>query len=112
MVSTSGSSTELILQALSVVILAPIAEELFFRGVVYTAIKQAGYPGLAIGFSAIFFASIHGSLALILPLTLLAIVLIWIYEKTGSIFAPILVHATFNAVNFTMIKLLPEMINQ
>jgi len=111
MVSNSGSSTELILQALSVVILAPIAEELFFRGVVYTAIKQAGYPGLAVGFSAIFFASIHGSLTLILPLTLLAIVLIWIYEKTGSIFAPILVHATFNAVNFTMIKLLPEMMN-
>ena len=111
MVSISSSQTELILQAFSVVILAPIAEELFFRGVIYTSIKQAGLPNLAIGFSAIFFAAIHGSWALMLPLIVLSLILVWIYERTGSIIAPIVMHTTFNAVNFAMIKCLPPLTN-
>ena len=100
MVAMSNSQTELALQALSVMFFAPIAEELLFRGVIYTSIKQAGHPKLAIGFSAIIFAAIHGSLALMLPLAALAWALVWIYEKTGTIIAPILMHATFNAINF------------
>ena len=43
-----------------------------------------------------------------LPLTVLAVILVWLYEKTGSIVAPVLMHAAFNAVNFAMIKLLPQ----
>ena len=112
MVAMSNSQTELALQALSVMIFAPIAEELLFRGVIYTSIKQAGHPKLAIGFSAIIFATIHGSLALMLPLAALAWALVWIYEKTGTIIAPILMHATFNAINFSMIKFLPHLANQ
>ncbi len=109
MVSMSSSQTELILQAFSVVILAPIAEELFFRGVIYTSIKQARLPKLAIAFSAIFFAAIHGSWALMLPLTVLSLILVWIYERTGTIIAPIVLHATFNGFSFALIKCLPAL---
>ena len=112
MVAMSSSQTELALQALSVMVFAPIAEELLFRGVIYTHIKQAGHPKLAIGFSAIIFAAIHGNLALILPLAVLGWALVWIYEKTGTIIAPIIMHATFNAINFSMIKLLPQLVNR
>ena len=112
MVAMSNSQTELALQALSVMFFAPIAEELLFRGVIYTSIKQAGHPKLAIGFSAIIFATIHGSLALMLPLAALAWALVWVYEKTGTIIAPIIMHATFNAINFSLIKLLPQLISQ
>ena len=112
MVAMSTSQTELALQALSVMVFAPIAEELLFRGVIYTHIKQAGHPKLAIGFSAIIFAAIHGNLALILPLAVLGCVLVWVYEKTGTIIAPIIMHSTFNAINFSMIKLLPQLVNR
>ena len=112
MVAMSSSQTELALQALSVMIFAPIAEELLFRGVIYTHIKQAGHPKLAIGFSAIIFAAIHGNLALTLPLAALGLALVWVYEKTGTIIAPILMHATFNAINFSMIKLFPQLVNR
>ena len=44
-----------------------------------------------------------------LPLTVLAVVLVWLYEKTGSIIAPIIMHATFNAINFALIKLAPNL---
>ena len=70
--------------------------------------RDLGHRRMAIAASSLLFAAIHGSLALMLPLTVLAVVLVWLYEKTGSIIAPILMHAAFNAVNFAMIKLIPQ----
>ena len=104
----ASAPPELALQALSVVVMAPICEELLFRGVIYPSLRDLGHPRLAIAASSLLFAAIHGSLALMLPLTVLAVILVWLYEKSGSIVAPILMHAAFNAVNFAMIKLLPQ----
>lgn len=109
MVSAAKNQAEIILQIISVVLLAPMAEELLFRGVVYTSLKQAGHPVSAVLVSSLIFAAVHGSFALMLPLTVLAVVLVWLYEKTGSIIAPIIMHATFNAINFALIKLAPNL---
>ncbi len=109
MVAQSENTAEVAIQALSIIILAPLAEELLFRGVIYTSIRELGYRKVAIVVSSVIFAAIHGSWALMLPLTVLAMALIWLYEYTGSITAPIIMHATFNAVNFTLIKLAPQM---
>ena len=108
MVARASAPPELALQALSVVVMAPICEELLFRGVIYPSLRDLGHHRLAIAASSLLFAAIHGSLALMLPLTVLAVILVWLYEKTGSIIAPVLMHAAFNAVNFAMIKLLPQ----
>jgi len=108
MVARASAPPELALQALSVVVFAPVCEELLFRGVLYPSLRDLGHRRMAIAASSLLFAAIHGSLALMLPLTVLAVVLVWLYEKTGSIIAPILMHATFNAVNFAMIKLIPQ----
>ncbi len=108
MVARASAPPELALQALSVVVLAPICEELLFRGVLYPSLRDLGHRRMAIAASSLLFAAIHGSLALMLPLTVLAVILVWLYEKTGSIVAPILMHAAFNAANFAMIKILPQ----
>ncbi len=108
MVARASAPPELALQALSVVVFAPICEELLFRGVLYPSLRDLGHRRMAIAASSLLFAAIHGSLALMLPLTVLAVALVWLYEKTGSIIAPILMHAAFNAVNFAMIKLIPQ----
>jgi len=109
MVSAAQNPGEIAVQFLSVIIMAPIAEELLFRGTLYPALKNAGHPRLAVIVSAILFAAVHAKLELMLPLTLLGIALVWLYEKTGSILAPIFMHATFNLVNFSMIKFIsPE----
>lgn len=108
MVARASAPPELALQALSVVVFAPVCEELLFRGVLYPSLRDLGHRRMAIAASSLLFAAIHGSLALMLPLTVLAVVLIWLYEKTGSIVAPILMHAAFNAINFAMIKLIPQ----
>ena len=41
------------------------------------------------------------------PLLLLALVLTWLYEQTGNLLAPILAHATFNALQFAIFYLMP-----
>ena len=81
------------------IVLAPVAEEILFRGVLYTTVKEAGYPRLALFGTSLFFAAFHMSAMAFVPLTFFAIVLTLLYERTGRLLAPIAAHATFNAVN-------------
>jgi len=80
--------------------IAPVAEELLFRGILYPAIKQAGFPGVALWGTSLLFAAIHVNLGIFVPLLLLALVLAQLYERTGNLLAPITAHALFNAFNF------------
>ena len=82
------------------IVVAPLAEEMLFRGILYPAIKDRGYPGLAIWLSAFLFALMHLNVMIFLPLMALAIVLTLLYEKTNNLMAPIAAHSLFNALNF------------
>lgn len=82
--------------------LAPPAEEMLFRGILYPVVKQAGFPRFALWGTSLLFAAVHWNVATFLPLLLLALVLTLIYEKTGNLLAPIGAHALFNALNFAM----------
>ena len=81
------------------VLVAPVAEEILFRGVLYPAIKQGGYPRTAMWVTSLIWAAIHLSLAIVLPLFVLGLALAYLYEKTNNLLAPITAHAVFNAVN-------------
>jgi membrane protease YdiL (CAAX protease family) len=86
----------------SVVILAPIAEELFFRGVAFNAwFRERGRRFAYIG-SAALFAVIHASLVSLLPIFLLGLALAWVYRRTRSMIAPIAMHATFNGISIAI----------
>ena len=85
------------------IVLAPVVEETFFRGILYPALKQTGFPRLALWGSALLFALIHFNVVSFVPLLLLAIVLTLLYEYTGNLLAPIVAHALFNTVNFTVL---------
>lgn len=91
-----------IIFALSTMLLAPLAEEILFRGVLYRTAQQLGFPRLALYGTSFIFALIHGSLMTLLPLTVLAIALCKLYDRTGRLLAPVLAHATFNAINFVL----------
>jgi membrane protease YdiL (CAAX protease family) len=88
--------------ALSTMVLAPLAEEILFRGVLYRTVQQLGFPRLALFGTSFVFALIHGSMMTLLPLTVLAIALCKLYDRTGRLLAPVLAHATFNAINFIL----------
>jgi membrane protease YdiL (CAAX protease family) len=79
---------------------APVVEEIIFRGILYPAIKQRGWPQLALWGTSLLFALTHANVATFLPLTFLAMVLVFLYERTGNLLAPILTHGLFNAANY------------
>lgn len=79
---------------------APVVEETIFRGILYPAIKQRGWPHLALWGTSLLFALTHANTATFLPLTFLAMVLVFLYERTGNLLAPILTHSLFNAANY------------
>lgn len=86
----------------AVVIVAPIAEEVFFRGVAFNAwLRERGRRFAYIG-SAALFAAIHVSLVSLLPIFLLGLALAWVYRRTRSLVAPIAMHATFNAISIAI----------
>ena len=84
---------------LAIVVLAPIAEELFFRGVVFNAFLRERGPRLAYVGSAALFAVIHLSIVALLPIFLLGLALAWVYDRTGSLLAPIVMHAVVNGIS-------------
>lgn len=85
------------------ILLVPVAEEMLFRGILYPWIKRIGFPRLAVWGTALAFAAMHLNLETLLPLFVLALALIALYEWTDNLLAPISAHALFNALNFALV---------
>jgi membrane protease YdiL (CAAX protease family) len=96
----SVSLGQRILFGFTAIVVAPVVEETLFRGIIYRAIQQRGYPGIALFGSSLLFGIIHGSMMTLLPLTALAIILALLYDRAGNLMAPIVAHSFFNTVNF------------
>ena len=94
------SRTQQIIFGVVTIAVAPVAEELLFRGVLYPALRRYARRVFALWGVAVVFAMIHQSDVTFLPLTFLAVMLTLLYEETGSLTAPIMVHCIFNAANF------------
>jgi len=78
------------------VLIAPVAEELFFRGVLYGAGRSSFGRPYALAASSLIFALMHWDRTMPAMLVF-AMALAALYELTGTLFAPILAHAAFNA---------------
>jgi membrane protease YdiL (CAAX protease family) len=144
-VQESASLGPQVFMAGMAIVLAPLAEELFFRGVLYPSLKlprvlgwsrpqwlarwlregpcrwlwQARLrrpaawsrsklcpwllrprPWAAALITSVTFGAIHLNVMTFLPLTFFGLVLIWLYERTGNLLAPIVSHSLFNLANF------------
>lgn len=87
-----------IINFLSVALLAPAAEEVFFRGMIYNGLKKAMRPLIAGAVSAAVFGMVHGAAVWMLVGFLAGVGLAWIYETTGSLWTSVLVHVTNNTI--------------
>lgn len=92
----------LVIVGLAVTITAPLAEELFFRGLVYRALSEVWSPALAIFVSGFLFGAFHLNIAVLIPFTILGMLLAWGFRASGSIWVPIAAHFTINSVSFTV----------
>jgi membrane protease YdiL (CAAX protease family) len=83
------------------VVIAPLLEEMLFRGFVQTTIRSffnirnSAWPAIAA--SSVFFAIMHAEPGHWPALFILGVCLGYSYEKSGSLFRPIFIHLFFNA---------------
>ena len=79
-------------------VVGPVVEELFFRGILYVAVRRHASRLVAMLVSGSFFAAMHSNLIGFLPILLLGCFLADLYERTGSLIAPITVHILHNTL--------------
>lgn len=97
---------------LAVGILAPIAEELVFRGAILrTLLNLTGQRRhwIAIAISAVIFGAAHGNLPQFVHATLIGLLLGWMYYRTKSILPGVLFHWVNNTVAYIMFNIMPQM---
>ena len=90
------------------VVIAPLAEEFFFRGLLFSAAKKIGWPKCGWVVVSLLFAVIHGSAPVFLPLFIFALLLTWLYQKTEGLLAPMAAHVAFNAFNVIILLAHPR----
>jgi uncharacterized protein len=90
------------------VVVAPIFEEVVFRGYLYGVFKRWAGSIASLVFTATLFAALHQSVTVLPSLVLLAIGLTIAYEWSGSLLVPIAMHASFNCVNLVMMLAIPK----
>lgn len=88
------------------VFIAPFCEELFFRAVLYRYLKKRCSMVPALVVTSLLFALAHGNVMQVVPIFMVGMALGLIYERTGSIFAPMVFHAMNNAVSVGAVFLL------
>jgi len=98
-----SNTRELLVMLLVGSVLAPLVEEMYFRGMVYPVLRK--YMGVTWGIiiSGIFFGMLHWDLWRTVPLALGGMVLAYIYERSQTIYAPWLAHGVWNGVMALMV---------
>jgi membrane protease YdiL (CAAX protease family) len=103
----SGSWAPIIAFGLSIVVGAPIAEELTFRGMLYPALKGWLPRGYAIVLTGLIFGLIHGSLSAFLPLAAFGAVQCIFRDRYGLLTC-MGIHMLFNLITFIWLNLAPH----
>lgn len=86
---------------LAMVILAPIIEEILFRGIIFTKLSNHLNRNWALFTQAVLFSGMHMNMAQLLPTFFLGCIAALLYLKHNSIWVPITYHMMFNAIALT-----------
>lgn len=90
---------------LAVALAAPVVEELLFRGLVYKGFKRLWGKPAMLAASALF-GVYHGNLVQGLYAFLMGMLLIYVYEAFGTIWAPVVFHVAANTASVVMTECL------
>lgn len=100
----TGGPVEVAALVIAAVVLAPLWEEIFFRGLLFAGMERrfGFWPAALV--SSLVFGLVHfeglsaGSLYLIGQTAVLGLVLAWLLRRTGTLLAPIAAHALNNVI--------------
>jgi len=111
-VPTGLSTVGVVVTAVYAVLIAPIHEELFFRGVLFRGVRDryglgAGLLASGFGFALIHYLDAPWQDAVLLMGVMFfnGIALAWWFERRGTILAPVVAHMVFNVIGLSMIFL-------
>ncbi len=99
----SGSALATIAAGFLIIVVAPVSEEVFFRGFMYAGLRRSLPVAVAALISAAFWGSLHlsgGNVGVAIQLAVFGVILALLYERSGSLWATIFAHALNNTVAF------------
>jgi len=109
--STHIFGIELATAFVLLVIIAPLVEELLFRGYLFGKLRQRAGLIASLALVSLCFAVLHGQLNVGIDTFALSIVLCLLREYTGSIWAGVLLHATKNGIAFYVLFINPSLLS-
>ena len=95
-----------VLAVVMIVGLAPIAEELFFRGFVFAGLRTRWSLWPAAITSGLIFGLVHAptGITTVVPLAALGIALCWLYDRTGSLWPCVIAHMINNGLALALVS--------
>ena len=97
--------SSLIALVLCVTVLAPLCEEVFFRGILLKILSKFIKPHKALWIGGFIFAIAHQHFATLFPLMVLGYWLGLVYVRTNNLWVNIGIHSLFNGTNLALILL-------
>ncbi|MDQ2817959.1 MAG: CPBP family intramembrane metalloprotease [Candidatus Eremiobacteraeota bacterium] len=99
-----------LLDFMAVSLLAPVAEEIFFRGFLFTGLAQR-MPVLAAALvSAAIFGAAHLDIWNFVPLFTIGVGLAYLYRYTGTLWSNVIAHSTVNTISLVVAYLYPQLV--
>ncbi len=90
------------------VLVAPVAEEILFRGFLQPVLKDILGGTRAIFLTSLLFALVHFNLYILLQIFILGVLLGYLYEYTGTLVAPVSVHVLHNSVSLCVLLFIKQ----
>lgn len=103
MLRSAGQNWQFLVLLFLGVVTAPVAEELFFRGMLYPVFRASLGPWWGAAAAGLIFGLAHWDLWRTIPLAIGGAVLCYMYEKTGNIWVTMLAHGTWNGLMSLMV---------
>ncbi len=94
----------MIFAVLTAVVLAPILEELIFRGIILDGLLETYSPNIAIFVTSLLFGIYHLNLIQFIYGFIIGIFLGWVYYHSKSLSLPMLIHAVVNATGLLLMN--------
>jgi membrane protease YdiL (CAAX protease family) len=91
----------------TIVVIAPVVEEMLFRGVILGGFADRYRPATAVLTTALVFGIVHLNPYQFVSALILGVVLGWVFLKTRSLWPCIFAHALFNGHAFALAALVP-----
>lgn len=103
--AVEGAGPMPVLAVIGAVVVSPVAEELLYRGLLFTGLRRRLPAWPAIGLSALAFALAHAEPIVIVLVFPFGLFLAWLYERRGTLLVPAVAHMVFNLLGVVAIRL-------